>query len=474
MPQTLLERDDTLAALDRIVGDAAAGRGSVVLVTGEAGIGKTTLVRAFADEAAARARILLVGLRRPDGAAHARARCATRRCRAAARWRRRSPTGEPVDAVFAALLDELATDGPVVLVVEDVHWADDATLDVLGYAARRIEPLEAVLVLTFRDDEIDGSHSLHRFLGAIVGAQVHRFPLDGLSRDAVAWLSAGSGADADALHRATRGNPFFVTEALASPRDVVPLSVMEAVLSRVRRLGPACREALDQLSVVPSHVGAELAGTLLGPRVDALAEAELAGVLEVGPDSLAFRHELARRAIERSLPAIRRRGAERARRRGAAGRRPPRARARHAPRRRGARRGDDRRRRARRRARGGPRRLAPPGARALRVRAAAPRPAGRPLARRDARRLRLGALQRAPLPRGGRRRPAGREALRGAGRRGGGRRVPRAALPPPVHGRRHRRCGGLRAARRWRRSSRPGDDDDARPRHALPWARSSR
>ena len=307
MAQTLLERDDTLAALDRIVGDAAAGRGSVVLVTGEAGIGKTTLVRAFADEAAARARILLSAcddLMAPRTLGPLRDAALQGRGPLAAAL----ADGRPVDAVFAALLDEFSTDAPVVLVVEDVHWADDATLDVLGYAARRIEPLAAVLVLTFRDDEIDGSHSLHRFLGAIVGAQVHRFPLNGLSRDAVAWLSAGSGADADALHRATRGNPFFVTEALASPRDVVPLSVMEAVLSRVRRLGPACREALDQLSVVPSHVGAELAGALLGPRVDALAEAELAGVLEVGPDSLAFRHELARRAIERSLPAIRRRG----------------------------------------------------------------------------------------------------------------------------------------------------------------------
>ena len=300
-----LERDDTLAALAGAVAEAGEGRGSVVLVTGEAGIGKTTLIRAFAEQAAERARVLLSAcddLLAPrtlgplrDAARHSRGPLA-------------AALGDgPIEGVFPALLEELASDAPTVLIVEDVHWADDATLDVLGYAGRRIQPLRAVLVLTYRDDEIDGGHSLHRFLGTLVGAPLHRLPLRRLSREAVGRLSEGSGADADAVHRATRGNPFFVTEALASPRDAVPVSVMEAVLARVRRLGPDCRMALDQISVVPSHVESELAATLLGDRIGALVEAELAGVLEVRPDSLGFRHELARRAIERSLPAIRHR-----------------------------------------------------------------------------------------------------------------------------------------------------------------------
>jgi DNA-binding CsgD family transcriptional regulator/tetratricopeptide (TPR) repeat protein len=306
MRATLLERDDTLAELDRAVSEAAGGRGSVALVTGEAGIGKTTLVRAFAAEAAGRARILL------SACDDLMAPRTLGPLRDAARGSpgplaRGLEDGQPVDGVFGALLEELAADGPVVLVVEDVHWADDATLDVLGYAARRIEPVGAVLFLTYRDDEIDAAHSLQRFLGTIAGGPVHRLPLRRLSRSAVARLSAGSGADPDELHRATRGNPFFVTEALASPDEAVPASVVEAVLARVRRLGEDCREALAQLSVLPSHVESDLAAVLLGPRVDALAEAELAGVLEVRPESLAFRHELARRAIEHSMPAIRRR-----------------------------------------------------------------------------------------------------------------------------------------------------------------------
>ena len=290
----LLERDRTLDLLERAVGDAAAGRGSVALVMGEAGIGKTSLVRAFA--ASAGARVLLSAcddLMAP---------------RTLGPLRDAGLVGDqPVDAVFGAVLDGLTVDPPTVLVVEDLHWADDATLDVLAYVARRIEPVGALLVLTCRDDTVDPRHPLYRFLGVLAGGPVHRVVLRPLSRLAVRELSAGSGADPDALYRVTRGNPFFVTEALAAPGDAVPVSVVEAVLARVGRLSSECREALDQLSVVPWHVDLDHAAALLGSRFDALAEAQAAGVLEDRADGVTFRHELARRAIEQSLPSIRRR-----------------------------------------------------------------------------------------------------------------------------------------------------------------------
>src|SRR4051812_35943447 len=290
----LLEREPTLAALELAVGEAARGRGSVALVTGEAGIGKTSLVRAFAERAAGQARLLLSA-------------CDDLMASRTLGPLRDAVLGpEPVDDVFSALLDALAADPPTVLVVEDLHWADDATLDVLGYAARRIEPVGALLVLTCRDDEVDAGHPLNRFLGALVGAPVRRLALAPLSQDAVRRLCEGTGADPEALHRITRGNPFFVTEALASPGDAVPVSVVEAVMGRVARLSPDCREALDQLSVVPSHVDRELATVLLGARLQSLAEAESVGVLAVREGRIAFRHELARRAIEQSLPELRR------------------------------------------------------------------------------------------------------------------------------------------------------------------------
>src|SRR5687768_7877361 len=138
MPSRLLERDRTLEALERAVGDAAVGHGSVALVTGEPGIGKTSLVRTFADAAATeRARVLLSAcddLIAPRTLGPLRDVAGSDGPLAAA-----LADEQPIDAVFGALLEELAAEPPTVLVVEDLHWADDATLDVLGYVARRIE-----------------------------------------------------------------------------------------------------------------------------------------------------------------------------------------------------------------------------------------------------------------------------------------------------------------------------------------------
>ena len=136
MAEVLLERDAQLEVLVGAVAQGGKGRGSTALIAGEAGIGKTSLVRALARRVGGEARVLMAAC--DDLVALAHARSAARRGGRAAtvRWRPRWPTDGPVDRVFPALLEELAEQRPTVLVVEDVHWADDATLDVLGYAAR--------------------------------------------------------------------------------------------------------------------------------------------------------------------------------------------------------------------------------------------------------------------------------------------------------------------------------------------------
>ena len=309
MAAGLLERSDPLAVLLAAADAAEAGAGSVALVAGEAGIGKTSLIRAFADSLQARERPARVLRAACDDLVTSRTLGPLRDAVLGGDGPLADAlaAGAPIDIVVTALPAELAAVRPTVFVVEDVHWADDATLDVLAYAARRIDRVGAVLVLTFRDDEVGPRHPLQRLLGALAGCPVHRLELAPLSRSAVERLARPGGADAAAIHRITGGNPFFVTEVLAAPGDAVPASVVEAVLARVHRLGSSCREALDQLSVVPSRVGMPLAARLLGDRIYALAEAEIAGVLVAEPASIAFRHELARRALERSLPALRRR-----------------------------------------------------------------------------------------------------------------------------------------------------------------------
>lgn len=306
----LLERDTVLGALLGATAGAARGEGSAALLSGEAGIGKSAVVREFVRRAGDRARVLVGAcddLLTPRALGPLRdAARGTRGPLAAA-----LAAGGDVD-VFGAAVAELSGPRPTVLVVEDLHWADDATLDVLGFLVRRLAGLPAVLVLTYRDDSVPAAHPVHRLLGALTGCPVLRLRPAPLSVAAVAALAAGSGWDVAALHELTGGNPFHVTEALAAPGTDVPVTVATAVLARVGDLSDGCREAVEQLSVVPTVVDFELAEALLGDRLDALTEAEERGIIEVtgGPDGragLAFRHELARRAVERSLPRLTRR-----------------------------------------------------------------------------------------------------------------------------------------------------------------------
>ena len=168
MAPALLERDAPLSVLLGALRGAEAGRGSTALISGEAGIGKTSLVRAFVGRA--RARLLVAACddlvtprtlgplwdAAPDGGPLARALAEGRE-------------------VFGALMEELSLERPTVLVIEDAHWADDATIDVLGYAARRVGSLGAMLVLTVRDEALAAGHPLHRLLGVLAGEPVHRF-----------------------------------------------------------------------------------------------------------------------------------------------------------------------------------------------------------------------------------------------------------------------------------------------------------
>jgi DNA-binding CsgD family transcriptional regulator len=299
----LLERGEPLLELSRLLSEAVAGSGRLVFVAGEAGIGKTSLVRRFGQMVGDRATVLTGGCDplstpRPLGPL---LDVAPRLPGATVR------VDEGKDALFRDVLDALGGAGrPLVLVFEDLHWADEATLDLVRFLARRIEDRRALLVATYRDDEVGDRHPLRRVLGDVATAPaVRRLSLPPLSPAAVRALAAGSGLDLDALAERTGGNPFFVTEILAASGGRIPPTVRDAVLARAARLDEPARAVLDTAAVIGFRSEVWLLLQVTGAAPGAVDACVAAGVLCPEDGVLAFRHELAREAVlDAILPAL--------------------------------------------------------------------------------------------------------------------------------------------------------------------------
>jgi len=232
----LLGRESALATMRDGLVAAAHGRGAIALVTGEAGIGKTALVARFVRDLPPDARVLVgtsddLSIPRPLGPIRDLAPAVSPALAAAL-----SADAAPHE-IHSLLLAELdLPPGPTVLVLEDVHWADEATLDAITVLGRRIASLPALLVLTFRGGEAPPGHPLHATLGAIPARDALVLELAPLSQGAVASLA---GDAADEVYAVTGGNPFYVGELLAFrsvgglPRSVATAVVGRASLGRV-------------------------------------------------------------------------------------------------------------------------------------------------------------------------------------------------------------------------------------------------
>ncbi len=301
----LLERDTALAKLHEAYDAAAGGRGRVVCVSGEPGVGKTALVRRFLEDLSEEAKVLLgtcddLSIPRPLGPLRDVAASAGPELGEALR------RGAPAHDVQELLIAELeGPPRPVALVLEDVHWADDATLDTVTLVGRRIGGVPALLVLTMRGGEAPPGHPLRVALGAIPAGDLSVVELEPLSREAVLSV-AGEGAEE--LYASTGGNPFYLTELLAARGEAEPpASVANSVLGRLSRLDDDARGLVELVSVVPNRVGTTVLDAALPNWVAAAEEPERHHLLEVEPAHVHFRHELARNVVRSSLPIARRR-----------------------------------------------------------------------------------------------------------------------------------------------------------------------
>src|SRR5215472_8785132 len=293
----LLERDQSLETLAVRWRTAASGRGQMVFVSGEAGIGKTSLVDHFLAQYCGSARTLRGGCEalftpRPLGPLYDIA------VQSQGRLSRILKQDLPRAIVFSALLEELQeSQTPSVLVFEDVHWADEATLDLIKFLGRRLQSVPVLFLLTFRDDELGPDHPLWSVFGDLPGKHVTRIRLLPLSEQAVALLAQHAQRSAEQLYSITGGNPFFVNEILASEMPGVPTSVRDAVLARVTRLSPAARSVLEVIALAPAQIERRILDVMLGPVSPALDECYSKGMISLESTTAGFRHEIARQAV---------------------------------------------------------------------------------------------------------------------------------------------------------------------------------
>ncbi len=304
----LLERDAQFAALEGLLTTVRRSRrGRLVIVHGEAGIGKTALVNRFCDQHRQNLRLLWgaccpLFTPRPLGPLRDVADAVGGALHDVV-----ARTGTKPYDVATALFAELGVAAPTALVLEDLHWADEATLDVVRLLGRRVTELPALVLVTYRDDELDVDHPLRRVLGELVTLPAtSQQPLEPLSTSAVCRLAAADGRDGVRIHAVTGGNPLFVAEVLASPGDDVPETILHAVLGRAGRLDHQARALLEAIAVAPPRVEPWLLSAMAGSAADRLDACLASGLVAADSSGIAFRHELARRAIESTIPPHRR------------------------------------------------------------------------------------------------------------------------------------------------------------------------
>ena len=261
--ERLLERDRELAALDTLAAAIARGQGQTLLIGGEAGAGKSSLVRALAERGGVLTTLVSacepLSVPIPLGPV---------RELAAAAGSAEVAIDDGFDrlAVVRSLLDAVARQAPVVLVIEDIHWADPATIDVLRLLTRQVRGRDVGVIATYRSDEVAANPPAAMLIGDLVSSPVAvRIHLQPLSAGAVAELAGSAGPAVAELMRLTGGNPLLVVESIAAGGGL-PASVRDATLARAARLGADARGVLDVAAVIGQRVPVTLLAAVAPSR----------------------------------------------------------------------------------------------------------------------------------------------------------------------------------------------------------------
>jgi DNA-binding CsgD family transcriptional regulator/tetratricopeptide (TPR) repeat protein len=296
-PPRLIERDAEVAALAACLSRLLRGQGGVVVITAASGGGKTSLLRHLAHGAAdagvACAWSACAPLLAPPPLAALQGLAPLAPPAVAQALRERRSDGEAI-AQWLHWLHDVRR--PMLALLDDLQWADSASTELLRYLLRRLRGAPLVLALAVRSGELPPAHPVRLLLGSLPADATTRLEPAPLSVQAVAELARGRAADPAALHRATGGNPFLVTEALASPGQV-PLAVRQRLQQRIEPLPAALRALLDAVAAADGGLPLEMALATLGDAAPALDGCIDTGLLRIDTGRLVFEHDLLRQAL---------------------------------------------------------------------------------------------------------------------------------------------------------------------------------
>ncbi len=299
-----LERENYLLELNNSFEKLSGGVGTIAALFGEAGIGKTTLVEKFVEGVKDQVNVLwgtcdALYTPRPLGplydiAAQMKPGLLNILYEHKARTK-----------IFTKFLNDLQNNKLLnIVIIEDIHWADESTLDLIKYLGRRIDKLNLLLITTFRDDEISNNHPVKLLFGDIPTKNLVRIKLNPLSEESVDNLARNYKKSIPELYKNSGGNPFFICEILENTDNNIPVSIKDAVLSKLSRMPNKLKEFIEMISVIPGKISKEFLKSFFDDDISLIDDAVNCGILKIDSSGIIFKHELVRLSIEDSISTI--------------------------------------------------------------------------------------------------------------------------------------------------------------------------
>lgn len=305
----LFEREHEFTCLQKAAESAANGRGQVVHISGEAGIGKSRLIAEFVEQLAG-GTVAAIGCCQVLDAPRALGPLFDMSLSLGPSFRKVVESAVYDVDPYTKIASAIAAAGPgVVLVFEDAQYADLASLDVIDFLCKHIAMLQALIIISYRSDEISPDDPLTAVLGRSPSRFTSRLTLGPISERATVSMAQSLGVSSDNVYACAKGNPFLTLKLL---RDVtgqpgrIPQAIIQWAVARLAAIEPEQKDWVKLLAYCPSQADRELQQRLAdicGYRLARLPGWN--GFLVPGVDgAIAFRHEIVREALVAGLSDI--------------------------------------------------------------------------------------------------------------------------------------------------------------------------